>query len=146
MIRIPSFIMGLYLGRKIKSAETISVSLILGCLFGGLIVLAITRHLVYTYMFFVIPIMYLLSILFTKFDGTFVNKIARFYGKISLESYILNGAVRYYAMLIITVLYLKDVNNIVFYLITVLLGTFLSILYNRLSKLVLKNKKNENPN
>lgn len=85
-VRIPAFFLGMMLGKYVKAGRSVSIGYILCSLLMALIMLAMTRRLVYTYIFLVIPISWIGSVFLIRF----VRPCLEFMGDISLESYLTN--------------------------------------------------------
>ncbi|MBD5391376.1 hypothetical protein HDR66_01060 [bacterium] len=96
--------------------------------------LAATKHFVFTYVYMVLPILMLLSIVLEKATNSRLYQGCTFFGKISLESYLFNGAIQIYIIWLMYHLRIPDYNNIVMYSLAIIIGTVLSFLINNLSK------------
>lgn len=120
-VRATCFVMGMGLGQAIKEKKTINLMWILLLAVNGLLIVALTRHLVYGYFFFTLPLL-LLFCLLVEHSGDLLSKSTRFMGKISLESYLLNGFLPKMVIFLFTVFGLSKGNNVIPYLIACILG------------------------
>lgn len=127
------------LAPMIKGSERISRRLLIMCCVAALILLILTKRFVYTYSFIVLPCLLLFANFFERKGRNRATITASFFGKISLESYLFNGAIQIYIIWIITLLAIPDYNNIIMYTLVVILGTLLSFITNRMCNPISKN-------
>lgn len=125
------------MGRKIKEDQKIKYSTLVILTVLAIIALLLTRHLVYTYFFLILPIMLMMTTVICKIEGSLFHRIVQFYGRVSLESYILNGAARFYISWILVQFTIPDSNNIIFYTLVIVIGSLLTIPYNTLSNKII---------
>lgn len=128
-VRATCFVMGMGMGQAIKEKKTINLMWILLLAVNGLLIVALTRHLVYGYFFFTLPLL-LLSCWLVEHSGDLLSKSTGFMGKISLESYLLNGSLPKMAIVLFTVLGLSIGNNVFPYLIACILGCALGFTFH----------------
>ena len=123
--RVPSFIFGMYMAPYIKQNRKMKKAWLIPMLIAAVCMLVLTRHSVHAYLFLVLPVMYVLAMIFHSETGLF-NKLCRFYGQISLESYLWNGLSIVFIPLMAW-LGIPDYNNMVMYSLVILCGTLLSV-------------------
>ncbi len=133
IIRVPVFVMGMYMGPKIRTGEYISNKTLLVLFTMAIVVLLLTKKPVNSYLFLVLPLILLLSKSFSFFESGAYNSLCRFYGKISLESYLWNAIGRF-VLIIMTLFNIPDYDNILMYSIVILLGTVLSTITHGFTK------------
>ena len=103
---------------------------------GGGAAVVLTRHLVYGYFFFTLPLLCVLCYIIQKCTN-WISCCAKFMGKISLESYIFNGSLPALMISAFLSLNLPIANNIYPYIIACVLGTILSYVFHRISERIL---------
>lgn len=130
LIRATCFLLGMWMGRYIEQNKRLSLWLLVTLVFVGILAVLITEHLVYCYFFFCLPLLYVMC-LFIK-TSLVVRKIGSFLGRISLESYLFNGSVPVFVILIFEHYHIPDYCNILAYVIAVIIGTLLSVVFNRM--------------
>lgn len=134
IIRVPSYLFGMVLAPRRMNGRRISlVTLILLCI-AAMFFLFFTKHLVYTYALMVLPILILLIAFLDRLEGCKSYTIFNFFGQISLESYLFNGAIQIYIIWLMSFFRLPDYNNIVMYTLVVAVGTVLAVVVNRISR------------
>lgn len=134
-IRVTCFILGMWIA--FRKDRTIPLWILCVMVIAGLLSMLITKHMVYGYFFLCLPLIYAMC-LFVKDGGILVNKICNFFGGITLESYLFNGNLPILIITFFSYTGLKDHNNILAYLLAVLLGTLLSYVFSLLIKRVIK--------
>ena len=127
-VRATCFVMGMGMGQAIKEKKTINLLCILLLAVNGLLVVLLTRHLVYGYFFFTLPLLGLFCWLI-EHGGDLLSKSTRFMGKISLESYLLNGILPKMVIFLFSVFGLRMGNNIIPYLMSCILGCALGFTF-----------------
>ena len=135
-IRATCFILGMALGKYIKEKKTISVLWLLGLIAVGVVAVIITRHFVYGYFYFTLPLLYLF-IYIIKHCCMQIGRFARFMGTISLESYIINGVLPKLLISLFVWLKLPVVNNLLPYLLSCVLGLLLGYVFHKISEKIL---------
>lgn len=131
--RVPSFILGFIVAPFVKKNTSISVwCLVLLFVIGGTILL-VSRHLVFSYVWFIIPLSSLV-IYFLRYQYT--SKVCSFMGRISLESYLCNACIPY-TIVAIPCSYINNNWNLLTYISFVMLGILISLLLNKISKRIL---------
>lgn len=135
-VRATCFVMGMGMGQAIKEKKTINLMWILLLAVNGLLIVALTRHLVYGYFFFTLPLLVLFCWLI-EHGGDWLSKSVRFMGEISLESYLLNGFLPKMVIVLFTVLGLSIGNNVFPYLIACILGCALGFTFHIFSSKLL---------
>lgn len=128
-VRATSFVMGIGMVQAIKEKKIINIMWILLLAINGLLIVALTRHLVYGYFFFTLPLLLLFCWLI-EHGGDLLSKSTGFISKISLESYLLNGLLPKMAIFLFTVFGLRTGNNVIPYLITCILGCALGFTFH----------------
>lgn len=131
-VRATCFLLGMWMGTYIEQNKQLSLWLLVSLFFVGILAVSVTKHLVYCYFFFCLPLLYVMC-LFLK-TNLVVRNISSFFGHISLESYLFNGSVPVFVILIFEHYHIPDHCNIVAYVIAVIIGTLLSVLFNRMYK------------
>lgn len=131
-VRATCFVMGMGMGQAIKEKKTINLMWILLLAVNGLLIVALTRHLVYGYFFFTLPLLLLFCWL-VEHSGDLLSKSTGFMGKISLESYLLNGSLPKMAIFLFTVFGLRTGNTVIPYLIACLWGCVFGYVFHMLS-------------
>ena len=137
-IRATCFVLGMSMGQLVKSSKTIPIWLLITLFIIGIVTIYFTKHLVYSYFFFTLPLICSLSFLM-ELSCDIIRKVMSFMGKISLESYIFNGAIPGIVISLFTMLNLPVFNNILPYLLACVIGIVLSYLFYSISKRILKN-------
>lgn len=136
-VRATCFVLGMGMGQAVKEEEKINLLWILLLTVVGLFAVALTRHLVYGYFFFTLPLLVVLCKL-VEYSGDWLRISAGFMGKISLESYLLNGILPKMIIVLFTAFGFSTYNNVVPYLIACLLGCAIGYVFHMLSnKLVI---------
>ena len=136
VIRSTSFILGMSLGRYIQNNEKISIKWLIGaCVMGGVIII-ITKHLVYAYFFFSLPLLCGLCYIFQK-SGKWMRHFLNFMGKISLESYLLNGTLPKIMIMGFISLHMSTLNNIIPYIFACGIGVLLSYIFHNVSSKII---------
>lgn len=128
-IRVNCFILGMWIAKKIEQKQNLSIFKLLILIIAGIIAMIITKHMVYCYFFFCLPLLYLLCLI-VEYVGKIVNNVFIFFGDITLESYLFNGNLPILIITLFQSIDLNDSNNVLAYLISVILGTFLSYLFH----------------
>ena len=136
IIRVPSFILGMVLAPMIFDNKKIRVSILVYLSIIAVILLISTRHIVYTYAYMVLPVTLLLAIFLEFVEKNRIYNGLTFFGKISLESYLFNGAIQTYIVWIMAFLVLPDYNNILMYTLVVLVGTVLAVFSNKTARMI----------
>lgn len=136
IIRVPSFILGMVIAPMIFDNKKIRVSILAYLSIIAVILLVSTRHLVYTYAYMVLPVTLLLAISLELVEKNRIYNGLTFFGKISLESYLFNGAIQTYIVWLIAFLVLPDYNNILMYSLVVLVGTVLAVFVNKTARMI----------
>lgn len=137
IIRVPAFVVGMYMAPKIKKNNSISWLTISLMLLGAIVMLMLTKKPVNSYFFLITPLMLLICRSFTICENSLYNKVCKFYGGISLESYLLNTNIPFVVLFFMCFLNIPDYNNLLMYSFVVIIGTLLSVLVNRISKLII---------
>ena len=136
MIRVPSFILGMVLAPMIFDNKKIRRSIVAYLSIVAVILLISTRHLVYTYTYLVLPVTLLIATILELVENRRIYGGLTFFGRISLESYLFNGAIQTYIIWIIAFLPIQDYNNILMYTLVIIVGTILSLVMNKTAKLI----------
>lgn len=135
-VRATCFVLGMALGQNIKEDKSISaIWMIIAVVMGGAAVV-LTRHLVYGYFFFTLPLLYVFCFIIQK-GIVWLRWCAKFMGKISLESYIFNGALPTLMISAFLTLNIPTANNFYPYIVACALGTILSYVFHRISERIL---------
>lgn len=143
-VRATCFIMGMGMGQAIKEKKTINLLWILLLAANGLLIVLLTRHLVYGYFFFTLLLLVLFCWLI-EHGGDLLSKSTRFMGKISLESYLLNGILPKMVIFLFAVFGLSTGNNVIPYWIACILGCALGFSFHIFSSkliIAITNKMN----
>ena len=136
VVRSISFILGMTLGRYIQNNKKISIMWLMGaCVIGGVIII-ITKHLVYGYFFFTLPLLCGLCCIFQK-CGRWIRHVLQFMGKISLESYLFNGTLPKIIITSFISLHISTLNNIIPYIVACGLGVLLSYFFHNVSSKII---------
>lgn len=131
-VRATCFVLGMGMGHAIKENKTVNLLWFILLAVIGLLAVALTRHFVYGYFFFTLPLLVVFCWL-VEHSGLWLDKSARFMGKISLESYLLNGLLPKMIIVLFTALGLCTYNNVVPYLIACLLGCAIGFAFHVIS-------------
>lgn len=135
IIRVPVFVLGMYMGSQILEGKRFGIKLILLSLVFAMLMMGITRKPCPSYFFLVIPILYILtSLLKTKYSTEKYNKMFCFFGAISLESYMFNTCLPKYMHSIMTICHIPDYGNYLFYFFVLIIGFTLSVAVNKMTK------------
>lgn len=133
IIRVPVFVLGMYMAPKIQKNEMINLNTFWLLLSGAVVMLFFTRKPVNSYLFIVIPFLMVISKTFMLCENGKWNRICQFFGQISLESYLLNS-IGPLVLVLMTSLHISDYNNLLKYSMVLIIGTFLSVYIHKLSK------------
>lgn len=139
LVRLPSYILGLVLAPMINKRVKIRFKYVIMLSIFAVISLIITRHFVYTYFFMVLPCLIIFAWLLERLDKSNWYSFYTFWGNISLESYLFNGAIQIYIIWLMTYLRISDYNNILMYSMVIIGGTMLSCVANHSSKIINSN-------
>lgn len=135
IIRVPVFVLGLYLGPQILEGKRLSNKTILLSFVLAGVMMGITRKPCPSYFFLVLPILYVLtSLLNTTYSINKCNKVLCFFGAISLESYMFNTCLPKYTHSIMAICNIQDYGNYLFYILVLVIGFTLSVAVNRMTK------------
>ena len=137
-IRAICFVLGMSMGQFVKFSKTIPIWLLIVVLVLGIVIIYFTKHLVYGYFFLTLPLLCMLSFLMES-SCDIMRKVMSFMGKISLESYIFNGAIPGIVISLFTMSNLSVFNNTLPYLLACVIGIVLSYIFYLISKRILKN-------
>ena len=88
---------------------------------GGGLMVVLSKHLVYGYFFFTLPVCFLMVNILNKCNG-FVRLFSNFMGKISLESYILNGALPSMMITLFPFIGMPTLHNLLPYILACAIG------------------------
>mgnify|MGYP006956050077 FL=1 len=131
-VRATSFVLGISLGEYVQQLRRVRVSLLALLVFlGGLLVL-LSKHLVYGYFFFSLPALFIMVYILDKCNNG-LNRFACFMGKISLESYILNGALPRMMISLFVFVGIPLIGNVLPYLAACVIGTVVGWVLHTLS-------------
>lgn len=132
--RAPVFVLGMLLGPKIMNGESFDLRLIIPMLIAVCIMMVWLRSPLPAYLFIVLPVVFLLVWVLDNnvFKGKF-NDCCRFFGGISLESYLFNTALPPYIVLLLAALNIPDSGHYIMYTIVIVLGTVMSVVVKKLS-------------
>lgn len=122
IIRLPSFLLGLWIYRYMLDHKTIDGKFVFLSGIMAVLALLITKHFVYSYTFAILPCVYLMN---SIIEHSKFRNLYSFFGKISLESYLFNISIPS-----ILLFFLPMLNHAIVYLIAVVLGVFLSYVSN----------------
>lgn len=137
-VRATCFILGMALGQYSKIGYNISMWWMVIGLISGIIAIIITSHLVYGYFFFTLPLLCVFCYLIT-ICSKHLKVFFGIMGKISLESYILNGALPSLMISVFITLGITSSNNIAPYILACILGIILSYFFHAISTKMVKN-------
>lgn len=124
------------LGKYIQEGKAISAWWLICSFIMGLIIIAITQHLVYGYFFFTLPLLIVVCLVFLR-CGKWLKNFSYFMGKISLESYIVNGSLPNLMISAFATMKIPTANNAFPYIIACILGTFWAYGFHKISDKVL---------
>lgn len=133
VVRLPSFVCGMVLAPLIMNGGRIEVKVLIILGIFAVLSLAVTKQFVYTYAFMVIPCLVVFATILDRNKQGKFYKGCTFFGKISLESYLFNGAIQIYIIWLIVFFNLPDYNNILMYSLVIIFGTLLSVIVARMS-------------
>lgn len=137
IIRVPVFILGMWLGPSIKKQNKLNLGWVLLSLFIGLVIVAIIRKPLPSYFFFTLPLLYVLASFCERLKMLKFRAVLLFWGGITLESYMFNTTLPKYVHSLLEALAISDNGNYLLYAIVVVVGTFLAIVVNRVVKKIL---------
>lgn len=137
-VRAPAFVLGIALGQSINENKQLPLwgLIILSIL--GILIIIITHHLVYGYFFIILPLLFVLCKLI-KSCGKWGRVFFQIMGKISLESYILNGVLPKLVVAVFVVLNLPSIGNIIPYIIACLVSIPIGYGFHKISMIILDN-------
>lgn len=132
--RIPAFVLGMLLGPKIKKGDSFDTRLIIPMLLVACAMMVWLKIPLPAYLFLLLPVVFLLVWVLDNnvFKGKF-NGFCRFFGGISLESYLFNTTLPRYIVPLIAALSIPDSGHYVMYTIVIVLGTVLSVIVKWIS-------------
>lgn len=122
VIRVPDFLLGMYLASMIKEGKHINFYLLIAMLVGACIILFFAKKMVYTYLFIIIPLMYFICRTFSLLDKSKYTKLCSFFGVISLESYLWNTTLAMVIAPLMNMFNIPDYNKIVMCLFVIFFG------------------------
>lgn len=135
IIRVPIFVLGMYMGSQIFEGKRLSNKTILLSIVLAGVMMGITRKPCPSYFFLVLPILYALtSLLKTTYSTEKYNRMFCFFGAISLESYMFNTCLPKYMHSIMTIFHIPDYGNYLFYFLVLIIGFTLSVAVNRMTR------------
>lgn len=136
IIRVPVFVLGMYMGPQILEGKRLgNKTILLSFVLAG-VMMGITRKPCPSYFFLVLPILYVLtSLLKTTYSTEKCNKMFCFFGTISLESYMFNTCLPKYLHSIMDEFCIPDYGNYLFYILVLVVGLVLSVIVNKLIKM-----------
>ena len=139
--RVPSFLLGLWLGPSIRNGAKISFIYLVMLLFLAAFIINVSHNRIAVMWLLVLPIIAFFT-LFFSFRSQILNclyyKITLFFGKISLESYLTNITVPVFiswAIIELRVQYYNE-GNILMYALSLIVGICLSCGINSLAALI----------
>ena len=144
-VRATSFVFGMALGQSVKSKCHIRLRWLIVLASLGAIVLLLSRHLVYGYFFFTLPVLCLMTCVL-KYCNVLLVSFIRFMGTISLESYILNGSLPFIMIKLFAVIGISFQNNLLPYMAACVVGTALGWFIRIFSSIILKSNIFHIPN
>ena len=137
IIRIPAFVLGMYMAPMIQKKKQLSYKPILISVMAAMLLMAITCKPLPSYFFLIIPVLKLLTdMLQMRIWCDRYSTMLCFFGTISLESYIFNTCLPKYIHLVMDNLKIPDFGNYIFYTLVLVIGTSLAVIANRLSYIV----------
>lgn len=135
IIRVPVFVLGMYMVPQIQREKQLSYKPMLLSLVVAGFLMGVTRKPMPSYFFLVLPILFVLtSLLRTTYSETKCNQVFCFFGAISLESYMFNTCLPKYMHSIMNKCHIPDYGNYLFYSLVLVIGFVLSVLTNRIVK------------
>lgn len=137
-VRATSFVFGMAFGQSIKSENHIRLPYLVALASIGVLVVVLSRHLVYGYFFFALPVLCLMVKVLNKCNFL-LRSISGFMGKISLESYILNGALPSMMITLFAAAGIPSWKNLLPYVAACVIGTALGWICHMVSYAILKN-------
>lgn len=136
LLRSCSFILGMVLGSYVKNNRSIPLKINIMLFVSGIICVLIFSGKVYGYVFWVIPILCILVFLL-KLVNEKIRICMSFFGKISLESYIFNGALPKVFIALFLLFDVISLNNFLPYLVACVAGLCFSYLCYLLASRIL---------
>lgn len=139
VVRTNCFIVGMAIGNSVMCKKKLSVEWLMVMMLIGILAIVVTRHIVYGLFFFTIPLLISLCYLLRIFPKV-MYKFVSLMGKISLESYILNGTLPKLAIVFFTTLNLPKMGNIIPYvtacIVSIPIGYYIHLLSNKILKAI----------
>lgn len=136
IVRATAFILGMALGESVMVGKRISYWWIIGACIMGCVSIGLTRHLVYGYFWFCIPVLVVFCY-FINVLGKYIMSFIGFMGNISLESYLLNGIIPSFIVSVFLNFELPLVNGVVSYIVACLISIPIGYGFSRLSNRIL---------
>lgn len=133
MPKIPAFLLGLCLAKYIKEGKTFPVWWLGGMVIMALGVLFLTKHIVYSYLFLLFPVLYFLLFIIENVSIR-VRSAMRFMGDISLESYLCNTMLPIILLPLCPFLGKLNTGYYLFYIILIVIGIAMATLIHKYCK------------
>lgn len=114
-VRATCFVLGMALGQSVMDKKHISLKCLFVMVVLGIIVIVMTRHLVYGWFFFTLPLLLSICYVMNKLSKVIISFV-RLMGDISLESYILNATLPKLIILLFTAVCIPKAGNIIPYI------------------------------
>lgn len=136
-VRATCFVLGMALGQDIQNGVHLRTSVLVILVVIGVLVFALFKHLVYSYYFFSLPMLFLMVSILKRCKRYLVSVIRRI-GEISLESYLFNLALPNIIVFLFILIGIQSLGNIMPYIIACVIGVVLGYISRKLSVKILE--------
>lgn len=131
-VRATSFVLGMALGGYVQEKRQMRISLLVLMTILGVLLVLLSKHLVYGYFFFSLPVLFFMVYILNKCNNG-LNRFASFMGKISLESYILNGTLPGMMISLFVFAGIPPMGNLFSYIAACVIGTMVGWVLHKFS-------------
>lgn len=136
-VRATCFVLGMAYGQSVMDKKHISLKCLFVMVVLGIIAIVMTRHLVYGWFFFTLPLLLSICYVMNKLPKVIIS-IVRLMGDISLESYILNATLPKLIILLFTAVCIPKAGNIIPYITACIVSIPIGYCIHSLSDKLLK--------
>lgn len=136
-VRATSFVLGISLGRYVQGRRRMRASFLALLVILGVVACSLTKHLVYGYFFFSLPVLFFMIHILDNCDQG-LKTFTGFMGKISLESYILNGALPSMMIILFSFIGMPTLHNLLPYIAACAIGTVIGWYIHKISDKILR--------
>lgn len=136
-VRATCFVLGMALGQSVMDKRHISLKCLFVMVVLGIIAIVMTRHLVYGWFFFTLPLLLSICYVMNKLPKVIISFV-RLMGDISLESYILNATLPKLIILLFIAVCIPKAGNIIPYITACIVSIPIGYCIHSVSDKILK--------